>query len=329
VNAADLPRRRFLHLAASAAAFPAVSRDASAQSYPSRPITMIVPFPAGGPTDAIGRVVAERMRRSLGQPVIIENVSGADGRIGVGRAARATPDGYTIDLGQLNTHIMNGGLYLLQYDLLNDFQPISPIVTSPLILYARKTMPANDLKELIAWLKAKPEKASAGVTTASVRVLNVFFQKETGTHFQFVPYRGGAPAMQDLLAGQIDLLFDGPLQLPLVGAGSIKAYAVTSDTRLANAPDIPTFDEMGLPAVSWSEWAGLFAPKGTPKDVIGRLNAAAAEALTDPAVRSRLAEIGAEIFPRERQTPEALGALVKGDAERWWPIIKELGIKAE
>jgi tripartite-type tricarboxylate transporter receptor subunit TctC len=321
-----IPRRQLLHLAAGAAATPVMSRIARAQAYPSRPVTMIVPFAAGGGYDLVGRIIADRMRASLGQPIIIENVSGANGSIGVGRAARAKPDGYTIDLGQLNSHVMIGALLSLQYDLLNDFEPIAPIVTAPVILYARKAVPANDLKELIAWLKANPEKASMATPAASVHVLSAAFQKEIGTHFQFVPYRGGAPAMQDLLAGQIDLHFDAPLQLPLVRAGSVKAYAVTAHTRLAAAPDVPTFDEVGLPALFYSPWYGLFAPKGTPKDIIGKLNAAVVETLADRTVRSRFAEIGQEIFPREQQTPEALGAMQK---EKWWPLIKELGIKAE
>jgi tripartite-type tricarboxylate transporter receptor subunit TctC len=324
-----LPRRQFLHLAAGAAVAPAVSQTARAQTYPSRFITMIVPFPAGGNTDAIGRVVAERMRRLLGQAVIIENVSGADGSIGVGRAARARPDGYTIDLGFLGGHVLNGAFYSLPYDVLNDFAPISPLVTASNILFARKTMPAKDLNELIAWLKANPNKASVGVQSAGLRLVAAFFQKETGTHFALVPYRGTAPAMQDLVAGQIDLYFGSPDQLPLMRAGSVKAYAVTSDTRSALAPDTPTFAEMGLPALSFSAWNGLFAPRGTPRDIIGRLNAAAVEALADPAVRSRLVDLGYKVFPREQQTPEALGALVKADAAKWWPIIKELGIKAE
>jgi tripartite-type tricarboxylate transporter receptor subunit TctC len=329
VNAADLPRRRFLRLAAGAAAFPAVSRDASAQTYPARPITMIVAFSAGSTTDVVGRVVAERMRRSLGQPITIENVTGADGSIGTGRVARARPDGYTIDLGVSNTHVLNGAFYSLQYDVLNDFAPISPLITSANVLFARKAMPANDLKELIAWLKANPKKASMGVSAAGHRLQAAFFQKETGTQFSLVPYRGANPAMQDLAAGQIDLFYGGPDQLPLMRAGSIKAYAVTSDARMAAAPDIPTFAEVGLPALSWSNWSGLFGPRGTPKDIIGKLNAAAVEALADPAVRSRLVELGFEVFPREQQTPEGLGALVKAGAKKWWPIIKELGIKAE
>jgi tripartite-type tricarboxylate transporter receptor subunit TctC len=211
---------------------------------------------------------------------------------------------------------------------LNDFEPISPIVTAPVILYARKTMPGNDLKELIAWLKANPEKASMATPTASQHVLSASFQKEIGTHFQLVPYRGGGPAMQDLLAGQIDLHFDSPLQLSLVRSGSIKAYAVAAYTRLSAAPDVPTFDEAGLP-LFYSPWYGLFAPKGTPKDIVTKLNAAAVEAVADPAARSRFADLALEIFPREQQTPEALGALQKADAEKWWPIIKEAGIKAE
>jgi tripartite-type tricarboxylate transporter receptor subunit TctC len=324
------PRRRFLYLAAAIAALPAVSRAAWAQAYPARPITMIVPFAPGGSQDAAARVLAERMRKSLGQPIIIENVSGADGSIGTGRAARARPDGYTIDFGFLGSHVVNGALYSLSYDVLNDFEPIASLVSTPYVLFARKTMPANDLNELIAWLKANPDKASAGNVGSSVlKLITVFFQKQTATKFTLVAYRGGAPAMQDLVAGQIDLVLAVPLFLPLVRAGSIKAYAVTSDTRLALAPDIPTFAEMGLPAVSHSGWYALFAPKGTPRDIIGKLNAAAVEALADPAVRSRLVDLGVYIFPREQQTPEALGALVKADAEKWWPIIKEFGIKAE
>jgi tripartite-type tricarboxylate transporter receptor subunit TctC len=329
VKATTLPRRQFLRLAVSAAALPAVSQDASAQSYPTRPITMIVTIAAGGATDALGRVVAEGMRKSLGQPVIIENVTGADGTIGVGRAARARPDGYTINLGAIGTHVLNGAFYSLQYDLLNVFAPISPLGAFPFIIFARKTMPGQDLRELIAWLKANPNKASVAIFSPGSHLVIYFFQKETGTQFTLVPYRGSAPAIQDLLAGQIDLSLGGADMLSQMRAGSIKAYAVTSDRRLALAPDVPTFAEMGLPGVFFSAWHGLFAPRGTPKDIIGKLNAAAVEALADPAVRSRLAELGTEIFPREQQTPEALGALQKSDAEKWWPIIKESGIKAQ
>jgi len=328
-SSTEHPRRRFLRLAAGAAALPAIMPDANAQAYPSRPNSMIVPFAPGGATDTIGRVVAQRMRRLLGQAVIIENVSGAECSLGVGRAARAKPDGYTIDLGQTDNHVLNGAFFSLGYDVLYDFTPIAALVTFPYVLLTKKTISAANVNDLIGLLKADPGNASVGIGSNGLRLLTAFFQKETGTQMTFVPYRGVAPAMQDLLAGQIDLMFSGPEQLPLIRAGSVKAYAVSSDVRLASAPDIPTFREMGLPALSYTTWAGFFAPKGTPKDIISKLNAAAVDALADPAVRSRFVDLGMEIVPRERQTPEALGALVKAGAEKWWPIIKELGIKAE
>jgi tripartite-type tricarboxylate transporter receptor subunit TctC len=306
-----------------------MSHIAKAQAYPSRPITMIVPAVAGGPIDTIGRVLVERMRTSLGRPIIIENIGGADGSIGAGRSARAKPDGYTIELGYLGNHVLNGAFYSLQYDVLNDFEPISPLATAPGALFARKTMPPKDLNELIAYLKANPNKVSVGIISLGGRVLSAFLQKETGAQLTLVPYRGAALARQDLAAGHIDLFFDTPDALELMRAGSIRAYAATSDTRLALAHDIPTFRELGLPALSWSAWYGLFAPKGTPSDIIGTLNAAVVEALADRAVRSRLIDLGFEVFPRERQTPEALGALVKADAEKSWPIIKAAGIKPE
>jgi tripartite-type tricarboxylate transporter receptor subunit TctC len=299
-----------------------------AQTYPSRPITMIVPYSAGANNDTVARTLAERMRTSMGQRIIVENVTGADGSIGVGRVARARPDGYTIALGDMSTQVLNGALYSLQYDPLNDFAPISPLAVSPFLLAARQATAAKDLYEFIAWLKGNPNTASAGITGSNTRILSALFQKETATHFAFVPYRGGAPAVQDLVAGQIDLAFFLPFQL-LAQAGNIKAYAVTSDTRLAVAPNIPTFREMGLPALSMSVWAGLFGPRSTPKEIVSKLRAAAVEALADPMVRSRFSDIGQEIFPPERQTPEALAALVKADAEKWWPIIKATGIKAE
>ena len=325
-----IPRRTFLKFAGAAVAAPMFSRTVTAGTYPSRPISMIIPGAAGGPADAIARVLAEHMRGSLGQPIIIENVSGADGSIGTGRVARARPDGYTIELGVTSTHMMNGAVYSLPYDVVNDFAPISPLVTVPTVLFARKTMPAKDLNELIAWLKANPNKAAAGIATSLLRLTTAFFQKETATQFTFVPYRGGPTLLQDLVAGQIDLVFGYADRLPLVPAGSIRAYAVASDTRLSLAPDIPTFGEMGLP-LSFSDagWQGLFAPKGTPKEIIDRLNAATVQALADPLVRSRLADLGFEIFPLEQQTPAALGAFQKAQMEKWWPLIKELGIKPE
>jgi tripartite-type tricarboxylate transporter receptor subunit TctC len=329
VNATELARRRFLHLAVGSAALPATPRLAWAQAYPTHPITMIVPYPAGAPMDVIGRLIGERMRGTLGRPVIIENVSGADGSIGTGRAARSRPDGYTIDLGSLGTHVLNGAYYSLQYDPLSDFVPVTPLVTSAFVLFARQTMAAKDLHELIGWLMANPNRASAAITNVGIRALAGFFQKQTGTQFTLVPYRGLPAAAQDLAAGEVDLLFGTPDQLPLMRAGNIKAYAVTSSTRLAMAPEIPTFAEMRLPALSYYEWVALFAPKGTPRDIIGKLHAAAVEALADPATKSRLVELGFGVFPRENQTPEALGAQMKADAEKWWPVIKGLGIKAE
>ena len=267
-------RRQFLHLAVGAAAVPTASRIARAQAYPTRPITMIVPFAAGGSADLVGRVVAERMRRSLRQPVIVENISGADGSIGTARAAAARPDGYTIALGAVSTLVFNGALYSNSYDVLNGFTPISPLVTTPFVLLARKTIPADSLQELIGWVRNNPNKASAGIAASSVRLVTAFFQKETGTKFALVPYRGAAPAVQDLVAGQIDFSFLTPDQLALARGASLKAFAVTSDARLTRAPDIPTFREMGLPSVSYSGWLALFGPRGTSKEIVAELNAA-------------------------------------------------------
>ena len=325
-------RRQFLHLAAGAAALPAASRVARAQAYPTRPISMVVPFPASGPTDVIGRVLTERMRTSLGQPVIVENVAGAAGNLGVGRIARASPDGYTIVVGFVGTHVFNGAMYPLQYDVLKDFTPISLIANIPYVLVAKKGFPANDLKTLIAWLKANPNKASVatgGVGTPQ-HVSALLFQDITGTHFQFVPYRGAAPAMQDLVGGQVDVMFDSATNaLPHVGADGIKAYATLTKSRLASALDIPTVDEAGLPGFYFSAWYALWAPKATPRSVISRLNSAVVQALADAKVRASLAGQGMEIYPPEQQTPEALGALQKAEIEKWWPIIKAANLKVE
>jgi tripartite-type tricarboxylate transporter receptor subunit TctC len=272
------------------------------------------------------------MRQSLGQPVIVENVTGAAGTIAVGRVARAAPDGYTLSLGQNGSHVVTGAIYALHYDLLNDFEPVALLSTAPSVLVARKTMPANDLKGLIAWLKANPGKATQGHggTGNISHIAGLFLQRETGTRFQFVPYRGIAPAIQDLVAGQIDLAISDPIAaLPQVRADTIKAYEVTTKTRLFSAPDIPTLDEAGLPGFDISLWHGLWAPKGTPKNITAQLNAAVMDALAAPMVRARLADLGQETLPPDQQTPEALRTFQKAEIEKWWPIIKAAGIKAE
>jgi tripartite-type tricarboxylate transporter receptor subunit TctC len=315
-----------------AAGIGCASAAAKAQIYPSRPISIIVPFPAGGPSDTLARIMAERVRLSLGQPVIIENVTGASGSIGVGRVARAASDGYTLSLGNWPTHVINGAVYALSYDVMNDFELVALLVTNPHLIVARKTMPANTLSELIAWLKANPDKASQGTSGpgSAIHVAGVFFQQATGTRFQFVPYRGAAPAMQDLVAGQIDLMMDlASNSLPQVRAGNIKAYAVTAASPLPAAPDIPTVDAAGLPEFHISTWHALFAPRGTSKDVVGKLNAAIVDTLANSTIRRRLADLGLEIAPRARQTPEALGTFHRAEIAKWWPIIKAANIKAE
>jgi tripartite-type tricarboxylate transporter receptor subunit TctC len=324
-----LRRRQFISLAASTAALLPVSGLASAQDYPHRPITIIVPGAGGGVNDAVTRVVAERMRKPLGQPVIIENIGGAEGGIATSRVVRARPDGYTMLATLMTIHVLSSALYSLQYDPLNDFAPVSLLAAYPPVLVSKRTIPANDLKELIAWLKTNTNKASAASATPGARLLWALLQKETGTHFPLVPYRGGAQQMQDLMSGQIDLAFVTPFQLPLVRDASIKAFAVATGTRLTIAPDIPTFYEMGLPAMSMSSWIAFFAPKGTPRDIVTKVNDAAADALADRAVRSRLTDLGVEIFPRDQQMPEVLSAQLKADAAKWLPLIKELGIKGQ
>jgi tripartite-type tricarboxylate transporter receptor subunit TctC len=305
---------------------------AQGQTYPSRPITIVVPFAAGGPTDAIARAISERMRVALGQSIIIENVTGAGGSIGVGRAVRAAPDGYTLSLGHTGTHVVNGAIYPLQYDLLNDFEPIALIASNPMMLVTKNDVPPKNLRELIDWLKANPGKVAvgtAGVGSAS-HFSGVYFQNLIKTQFNFVPYRGTGPALQDLVAGQIDLIVDQASNaLTQAQAGKIRAYAISDTKRLASAPDIPTADEAGLPGFHISLWSALWVPKGTPKDVIARLNAAVMDALADPAVSKRLADVGLEIPPREQQTPQALGAYQKAEIEKWWPIIKAANIKPE
>jgi tripartite-type tricarboxylate transporter receptor subunit TctC len=306
--------------------------SATAQNYPTRPITIVVPFAPGGATDVVGRIMADHMRAFLRQPVIIENVTGAAGSIGVGRVARAPADGYTLDVGQWSTHVTNGAVYALPYDLLKNFEPVALLSRQSFLISAKKNLPPNDLNGLIAWLKANPDNALAGTAGLGTEshIMGVFFQHETNTRFQFVPYRGASQATQDLVAGQIDLMFNTPSNvIPQMRAGTIKAYAVTAKNRSAAAPDVPTVDEAGLPGFHESSWWALFAPRGTPKDIIRKLNTAVIDALANPAVRQRLAAQGFEIPPRDEQTPEALGALQKADVEKWWPIIKAAHIKSE
>jgi tripartite-type tricarboxylate transporter receptor subunit TctC len=298
---------------------------ASAQPYPSRPVTLVVPFAAGGPTDVLARIIVEPMRAALGQPVIIENVGGAAGSIAAGKVVREKPDGHTAIIGNWGTHVVNGAVQALPYDLLKDFEPVGLIATNPHVIVSRSTVPANDLKELIGWVKENQHKltaANSGIGSPS-HISGLYFQSKTGTRFPFVPYRGSGPALQDLVAGQIDLYFDQVSNsLPHIRGGKIKAYAVASASRLAAAPEIPTVDEAGLPGFYISVWHAIWVPKGTPKDVIAKLNASIVSALRDAGVRQRLADLGQEIVPDDQQTPDALGAYQKAEVEKWWPIIK-------
>ena len=303
---------------------------AQSPPYPSHAVTIVSPFPPGGSTDAVARIMAERMRNSLGQTVVVENVGGAGGSIGAGRVARATPDGYTIDIGQWDNHVANGVVYALNYDLQKDFEPIGLLSINPQLLVGRKGLPADDLKGLVAWMKANPGKATFANQLAAAQTAGVLLQQLTGTSFLFVPYRGGGPAIQDLLAGHIDLaVIQAAAVLPQVRAGTLKAFAVLSPSRSAVVPDIPTADEGGVPGLQLSGWFGFFAPKGTPKDVVARLNAAMVQALADPVTRTRFAELGLDVASREQQTPEGLATFHKAEIEKWWPIIKAAGIKAE
>jgi tripartite-type tricarboxylate transporter receptor subunit TctC len=307
--------------------------DARAQSFPSRPISIIVPYPAGGPTDTIARILAERMRRALNQTVIVENPTGAGGTIGVTRVARSAPDGHTLVLGHWQSMVVNAATYPnWQVDVVKDFEPISLVADCPVWMVAKQALPPKDLKELVVWLKANPGKATVGIAGVGggADVLGTYFQRDTGTKFQFVPYRGGAPMVQDLVAGNIDLTFTQVASsLPNVKAGQIKAYAVMANKRWWAAPDTPTFDEAGVPGIYASFWHGFWVPKGTPKDVLAKLHSAIVETLADPAVQQRFRDLGQEIWPRDKQTAEALAAQQQAEIEKWWPIIKAAGIKAE
>ena len=304
----------------------------AAPAYPSHAITMVVPFAAGGPTDTLARILAERMRIALGQPVIVENVVGAAGTIGVGRVVRAAADGYTLSIGPWNTHVVNGSIYDLPYDTLRDLEPIALLATNDCVIVSKKEVPAANLKDLVAWIKANQDRVSAGTggVGAGTHIAGIMFQQATDTHFQFVPYRGAGPALQAVVASQIDLIFDqASNSLPQIRAGMVRGYAVTGPRRLPSAPDLPTVDEAGLPGLYISVWHGLWAPKGTPAETITRINSAVRETLADPAVQHRLTEIGQDIAPVERQTPEGLGHFHKSEIEKWWPIIKAANIKPD
>jgi tripartite-type tricarboxylate transporter receptor subunit TctC len=324
--------RLIVCLTAIATTFLPVVPTASAQVYPSRPINIVVPFPAGGTTDIAARILAERMRTSLGQPVVVENVSGAGGTIAVARVVRAAPDGYVLSLGDLTSHVSSSAIFPVQYDVMNDLEPVAMLASGPQLFVGRSTIPAKDLGELIDWLKTQPNQASLalpGALGSGGHISGLAFQNATGVQFRFVPYRGGAPAIQDLVAGHVDLLFVGASgALPYVRSGQIKAFGVTTETRWAAAPDIPTISESGLP-LYFSLWQGLWAPKNTPRDVINRLNATVVDALADPALRQRFADFGQEVPQSEQQTPEALGAHHKAEIRKWWPIIKAASIKVE
>ena len=319
---------RRLVVAVALAAFAGIF-GVQAQTYPSRQITLVVPFPPGGSTDVAARIMAEHMRASLGQPVIIENVGGAGGSIAVGRVARAAPDGYTIDIGQWDTHV-GSIIYKLDYDLQKDFEPIGLVSINPQLMVAKKDLPADNLKDLVAWMKANPGKVNFVNQNAAANVSGVLFEKLTGQKLHYIPYRGAGPAMTDLVSGQVDLLVvQGAAALPQIRAGKIKAIANLSPQRSASMPDIATSDEGGVPGLYMSGWFGFFAPKGTPKDVIATLNKAMVQALADPAVRARFTELGLDVASRDQQTPEGLAAFQKTEIDKWWPIIKDAGISAQ
>jgi tripartite-type tricarboxylate transporter receptor subunit TctC len=326
-----LPRRRFLRLAAGGAILPALSKIAPAQAYPTRPVTMIAPFAAGGPADVFARIIADRMQRSLGQSVVIENVAGAAGSIGAGRVAHAPPDGYTLLIGPgLSTNVINPAIYPLDYNTVTDFAPVGLLCFVPNMLVSRTDIPAADLKGLVAWLKANPDKALQGTSGVGSlgHLAGILFQKATGTSYQFIPYRGLGPAMQDLVAGRVDLMIDVPINsLPYVRDGKLKAYAILGEQRVTIAPDVPTADEAGVSGVQLQNWYCIYAPKDTPKDVVARLNAACVEILADQALRDRLAGFGFVLPPREQQSPEALETLQQAETAKWAPIIKAADIK--
>src|SRR5262245_32784220 len=317
---------------ATAFALALLTAGAAADDYPSRPITIVVPFPAGGPTDTLARILGDRMKDTLGQSMIVENVTGAGATIGVGRAVQSAPDGYTLILGNWTSHVGAPALYPVQWNVLTDLEPVARLSVSSLMIVGKTALPANDARELIAWLKENPDTASVASVGAgsAAHVCGLYFQEKTGTRFQFVPYRGGAPAMQDLVSGQIDLMCAEASQtLAHVRSGRMKAFAVMSKTRFPALPDVPTMEEVGVSGMHISFWHGLWAPKETPRNVVAKLNDAVVTAFADAGVRQRIADLGQAIPPREQLTPEALAAFHKAEVDKWWPIIKAANIKVE
>jgi tripartite-type tricarboxylate transporter receptor subunit TctC len=304
----------------------------AAEKFPSHPITIVVPFAAGGPSDAMMRILGERMKVTLGETILVENTTGAGGSIGVGRVVHAPPDGYTIGFGHLGTHVANGAIYKLNYDLVADLEPIVLLPSNPMIVVSKNAVPAKTLPELINWLKSRTQPATAGTAGAGSgsHVAGLAFEAASGVKLQYVPYRGTGPAMNDLVAGQIDIIVDQlSNSINQVRGGTIRGYAVTDTKRAESAPDIPTTDEAGLPGFHMSLWSGLWAPKGTPKDIIARINAAALDALNDPPTRKQLENLGLQIPPADKSTPEALAAWQKAEIARWWPIIRAANVKVD
>jgi tripartite-type tricarboxylate transporter receptor subunit TctC len=325
-------RKSIIALCAALACFGLWPRAAAAQSYPSRPVTIVVPLAAGGPIDTMARIIAEPLRAALGQPIIIENVTGAAGTVGTGRVARAAPDGYTLEIGFLGTHVFNGAIYQLAYDVEKDFEPIALLSSNPHVVVTRLSLPAADLKGLIGWLMANQQKVSAGSAGvgSSTHMGAILFGNLVGVRMAIIPYRGAAPAIQDVIAGQTDLMVDVlSNSLPHIQSGKVRPFAITAAARVASAPDIPTVDEAGLPGFHMSTWYAMFGPKGLPRDVVTKLENAVRTALADPAVQRRCAEVGLALPPPDQQTPQALARLQRAEIEKWWPIVKAANIKPE